>query len=276
MKSDEWVTGRVAIAIRGVPVQMELTVPANPVKPQRMLPVFQKMTNSFVAMSVEAMNALGEEISCKAGCGACCSHVVPIAEVEVYQIAELVENMPEPRQSKIKRRFSEAVEHFEAIGWFERVQKTGNLKAPENPEYVPTELMDAAMEYFDQGISCPFLEDNSCSIHENRPLSCREYLVTSPAKNCSKPTAENIRKVPMPVRPSRSLPRVGASGNFLGLGVLPLIRALELAEKFPEQFPEKTGQRWAADFFEHLTKSEIPAADAKTVNKAKGTAGRKK
>jgi len=259
MESEEWVTGRVVVALKGIPMQMQLTVPAKPVKPQRMLPVFQKMSNSFVGMSVDAMDKIGEKISCKAGCSACCSHPVPVAEVEVYQIAELVESMPEPRRTEIKKRFSDAVEHFRSIGWFERVKKLGDLSVPENPDLVGQELIDAALEYFYQGVPCPFLEDNSCSIHESRPLICREYLVTSPAENCSHPTAATIKKVPTPVKLSRSLDRVGSTGNFSDVGVLPLIRALELAKEFPEQFPEKTGQAWAAEFFEHLTKSEIPS-----------------
>lgn len=276
MKNDEWITGNVTLAIKGVPVEMEMTVPATPIKPHRMLPIFQKMTNSFVDMSVQAMNEIGEEISCKAGCGACCSQAVPIAEVEVYQIAELVENMPEPRRTEIKKRFADAVGHFESIGWFERIRKVANQKMPDNPEYVPTELIDAAMEYFNQGIPCPFLENGSCSIHENRPLSCREYLVTSPAEFCSKPTAENIKKVPLLVRPSKSLPQVGITGNFSGLGVLPLIRALDLAEKIPEQFPEKSGDKWMADFFAHLIKHEIPQANEKPAKKKKRKPRQKK
>jgi Fe-S-cluster containining protein len=276
MENQEWITGKIAIAIGGVPIEMEMTVPAKPVKPHRMLPVFQKMTNSFVDMSVQAMNEIGEKISCKAGCGACCSQAVPIAEVEVYQIAELVENMPEPRRSEIRKRFADAVEHFESIGWFERVRKAGNMKMPDNPQYIPTELLEAAMEYFNEGVPCPFLENNSCSIHENRPLSCREYLVTSPAENCSKPTAETVKKVPMLIRPSKSLPRVGITGNFSGMGVLPLIRALELAEKVPEQFKEKTGDKWMADFFEHLTKTEIPPQDSETHRKKKRKPRRKR
>ncbi len=45
----------------------------------------------------------------------------------------------------------------------------------------------SARRYFHLGIACPFLEDESCSIHADRPISCREYLVTSPAVNCADP-----------------------------------------------------------------------------------------
>ena len=48
------------------------------------------------------------------------------------------------------------------------------------------------------GVPCPFLEDESCSIHPERPLVCREYLVTSPAALCAGPTQEGVTPVAVP------------------------------------------------------------------------------
>ena len=45
---------------------------------------------------------------------------------------------------------------------------------------------------------CPFLEDESCSIHPERPLVCREYLVTSPAELCAGPKQEGVTPVAVP------------------------------------------------------------------------------
>src|SRR5438477_2508063 len=145
METNEWVTGKVVLRIGGEPLEMELTVPAKPVKPHRMLPIFQQMTSSIVDMSVDAMQAAGEKISCKAGCGACCRQPVPLAEIEVYQIAELVEAMPEPRRTEIKKRFAEANDHFAKMGWYERIRELGSMPKPSDPNYVPTELLDEAM-----------------------------------------------------------------------------------------------------------------------------------
>src|SRR5262249_10375841 len=96
------------------------------------------------------------------------------------------------------------------------------------------------------------------SIHEARPLACREYLVTSPAEHCSNPSAATIKKIDLLLKPSRTLRQFVRTQNFVELGFLPLIRALELAEKFPENFVEKTGERWMPDFLQNLTGSEIP------------------
>lgn len=257
MDTNEWVTGNVVLKIHGQPLEMQMTVPAKPVKPQRMLPVFHQMANAFVGMSVDAVEAAGKKISCKAGCGACCRQAVPLAEIEAYQLAELVAEMPEPRQSIIRKRFADACEHFSKTNWFQRIKDTAELPHPKNPDYISDELAAVVMQYFNEGIPCPFLEDESCSIHELRPVACREYLVTSPAENCARPTARTIKMMKLLIKPSRSLREVGRTDNSRGLGVLPLIRALEFVEKYPENFAEKTGERWVADFFGELTKTDI-------------------
>lgn len=267
MEPNDWVTGEVVLSINGEPLKMQMTVPAAPVKPHRMLPVFQKMTNSFVEMSAVAAGAQGKTISCRMGCAACCRQPVPISEVEIYYIAELVQSMDEPRRSEVKRRFKEAVDHFKSVGWFDRMKAVGDLALTESEKNLAQEVSKTAMEYFHEGIPCPFLdvEAGACTIHEDRPLSCREYLVTSPAASCSEPSAESIKKVELVMKPSHTLRYVGSTGTFTG--IIPLIRALEFAERYPEKFEERTGERWAADFFGKLTHQHIPKAGINPQNK---------
>lgn len=259
MSEEEWVTGKIGLRINDIPVEFELTVPAGPVKPQRMLPVFQQMANTFVDDGVGAAEAEGRAVSCKKGCGACCRQPVPISEVEVYQIAELVETMDEPRRSEVKQRFRDAAAHFHRIGWFERFaehQKQAPLMRFEEGYPVG---MGLVMEYFNEGIPCPFLEDESCSIHLNRPLACREYLVTSPAENCSQPGPLNIKPVDLAVKPTRGLAALSSKEGSIAGGSAVLSRALELAEEFPEHFEMKPGPDWVKDFLSELIDKTGPA-----------------
>ncbi len=251
MPNEEWITGNVRLNVGGEPLDLQMTVPAQPVKPQKMLPIFQQMTNSFVGMGEQAVVQAGGRISCKKGCGACCRQAIPMAEIEAYHIAELVEAMPEPRRSEVKNRFDAAWHHFTEIGWFQRLDDCGNLPHEEREKIV--------LEYFHEGIPCPFLEDESCSIHQARPLACREYLVTSPAENCAKLTAEGIRMVDLPIKPSETVRKITNSQNLnQSVNFVPLVLALEWAKGNADEFPEKTGEHWMADFFTTLTKSKIP------------------
>jgi Fe-S-cluster containining protein len=253
MGSDERVSGVVELNIGGHRLAMRLDLPTEPVKPHRALPIFQQMTNSFVDLSVKAVEAQGETMSCKEGCGACCRQPVPISELEVYQIAELVESMPEPRRSEIKNRFSDACEHFARIGWFEKIAACDEVGKTEGRSAVAETLRELIDEYFREGISCPFLEAESCSIHPSRPLVCREYAVTSPPENCSRLDRQAIRPIQLLVNPSTTVQFLGRTGRMGGLGLLPLIRALELAERFPEAFEEKKAEEWIGEFFDRLS-----------------------
>ncbi len=246
MENDDWVTGNIKLKIFGEPVEMQLTVPAKPVKARAMLPIFQKMTNSFVEIGENNVEAEGKAISCEKGCGACCRQAVPLAENETYHIRDLVENLSEPRRSEVKQKFADACAKLHEIQWFERMENYGNLEIKERQTVV--------VEYFKQGIPCPFLEEESCSIHLDRPLACREYLVTSPAENCAAPTAETIRMIEIPVKVSENVRLLGRSENRTTLSFIPMIRALEFAEEFPESDFEKPGQEWMGEFFGYLTK----------------------
>ena len=259
METDSWVTGNIVLRISGEPVEMEMTVPAFPVKPHRMLPVFQQMSSAVVDACVAAVEAEGKAISCKAGCGACCRQAVPISEIEAYQLAELVEEMPEPRRAAVKTRFADALAHFREIKWFDELIDLKDMASAGDPNFSPADYDRVVTGYMHEDISCPFLDDESCSIHPERPLVCREYLVTSPAENCNAPTAESIEKVPVFMRPSKAILNIGRTKNMDGISSLMLIEALDFVERNPESFVEKTGPDWTGDFFRELSKKNIPA-----------------
>lgn len=252
MENDsEWITGQIKLSIGGIPLEMQMTVPAKPVKPQRMLPIFQQMANSFVEMGISSVENSGARISCEKGCSACCSQPIPLAEIEAYKIAELVENLAEPQRTEIKRRFDEACRRFYEIGWFEKLDNCVYLSKEEREKVI--------LEYFSENVACPFLEDKACSIYEERPLACREYLVTSPAQNCSAPSGKTVHLIELPIKASETLRKIGDSKNLNAIvNFLPLILALKWTQLHADEFPEKTGERWMADFFQKLTNSQIP------------------
>jgi Fe-S-cluster containining protein len=215
-----------------------------------MLPLFRSLTDSFVQMAVEDTVAGGASISCKAGCGACCRQLVPISEVEAIRIRDLVGAMLEPRRSEIRARFKSAIERLDESGLLQKLIERERL--------TKDEIIPLGMNYFRQGIACPFLEHESCSIYEERPLSCREYLVTSPAEQCANPSPETIRMVSIPTKLSRVLRCFNPDNSSVQNRWVPLILALEFADTQPEESPRRSGTDLVRDLFSYLSGEEIP------------------
>ena len=175
--SEDWVTATLRGQIDGVTVTVRVDVPQRMVHPRELLSTYEQMTDAFVEFAVSREEAAGRKISCGAGCGACCRQLVPISEIEARHVADLVAALPSARQQVIRDRFAQARQKLQQADWLEPLQ---------DPDQFPeTTLSELGLAYFRLGIPCPFLEEESCSIHPDRPLACREYLVTSPAANCA-------------------------------------------------------------------------------------------
>jgi Fe-S-cluster containining protein len=149
--------------------------------------------------------------------------MVPISVTEARELPSLIASLDEAHRDRVTARFKDAICSLQANGLWDRLQNLATL---------PREERNALCEeYFSKGIPCPFLEHESCSIHENRPLICRQYLVTSPASHCRKPGAETISRVPLAANVFQALRHVEAQDQDRPR-VVPLVLApfLELGD----------------------------------------------
>jgi Fe-S-cluster containining protein len=235
----------VEVAIGGQPLHLQITVPAGAAQIADLLPVFQGLTDVVVEVAEQQVARGGQAISCRKGCGACCRQLVPVSPAEAGALARLVAALPEPRQSEVRGRFAAALERLREAGLLPQLLERGReSSAPLRP---------LGLAYFRQGVPCPFLEDESCSIHRDRPLACREYLVTSPAAECAHPTPETVRCVPLPARASAALRSVERDTAPAEADWVPLVLALDHAAAHPEEPAPRPGPLLLADFFARLT-----------------------
>jgi len=198
-------TVQFALKVQGVNLEVRAQLPEGPVRPVVLLPILQSLSNSMSELAIQAANRLGEQLSCREGCGACCRHAVPITPAEARTIAEWLHEQPEGRQAILRERFRQAAARLEEAGIASRIR--------ESPRDLTRETMhELGLEYFALGIACPFLEEERCTIHEMRPLRCREYLVVSPAEHCAHPGAEEIVSIKPPVMLSQILAKWDANG----------------------------------------------------------------
>ncbi len=253
------VTAEIELGIGNLQIRAKMEVPAGPTKVSELLPLAQSLANHVVHLTVLEVEEQGKKITCKKGCGACCRQLVPISEVEARRIRDLVNEMPEPRRSQVRARFAEARRRLEEAGLLEKLLHVEKC--------TDDEAFPLAVKYFKLGIPCPFLEEESCSIHPDRPIICREYLVTSPAENCARLGEAPLTRIKLPLKVAPALS--GFDGpppepRFLRRSI-PLVLAPEWAAAHPEEPPPRPGPELLRQLLERITGKGLPGPPSQEV-----------
>lgn len=206
----------------GGTVATTAAVPAGSSHSSAVVPALHRICDALISDQIASTLGDGTDISCRPGCGACCRQLVPILESEAAYLAGIVAAMSaEGRQTVLTRR-RQVLDVLESRGLLGVLRRFRGLNRSDRREVV--------VAYFRLGLACPFLEDESCSIYADRPLACREYLVTSPPEGCGGFGNVPVEKVPMPNSLLNRLLATNADGN----GWAPLVLALERAPTQPQ------------------------------------------
>jgi maleate isomerase len=193
--SEQRPTVRLRLRILGESVAVEAPAPPEYARLDEVLPLLRKIDDHAVDLAVRRTEAAGKTVSCGKGCAACCrAQPVPVTPPEAYALLRLVENLPEPRRADVRARFADSVSRLRDAGLADRF-----LAIDGDGDVTDAQVRDAAQRYFRLGLACPFLEDSACSIYEDRPFVCREYLVTSPAERCNDPFMTPVEGIRMPL-----------------------------------------------------------------------------
>ena len=220
-------TATLRLTVGDLRIVHPISVPNGPIEAADAVPALQGLVNAVVA-AAEA----GKTVSCRKGCGACCRQLVPVSSSEGERLLRVVDSMPAGRRDALKARFAAAEAAITGAGLDQRQGRSDR---------------ELSVAYFALGIPCPFLEDESCSIHQERPLICREYLVSSPPELCAGPTQEGV--TPLPV-PKVSLAARGLQDEADGWFPLALLMAWRRTR--PRRTTRRSGPEWVQRFLRQL------------------------
>jgi Fe-S-cluster containining protein len=205
-----------SLPVQGAVLRGTVQVPAGKTTLTELLPIIQNLGNVIIDTVSSQAQAAGRQISCKAGCGACCRQMVPLSIFEAEALTEWLRSLPAERQAELAERFHRALCALRDAGMIDRIIES---------EWVIEEapMTQLAIDYFHAGVACPFLENERCSIHPIRPLACREYLVMSSPELCKDPAANEVAGVQLPVKLSRALHYFGRTLTGDPRGWIPLV-----------------------------------------------------
>ena len=222
---------------------LRIVLPSGSVPPEATLPALRTITDAVVGRGIIAAHARGRSISCKSGCAACCRHMALISDIEARALAAVVAQMPEPRRSIVRARFAAARQRMEEAGLAEPARHVDHLP--------PDHLKALATAYFRLGIDCPFLEDERCSVYDDRPLVCRKLVVTSPPEWCADPDDDRIRPLRLPMLAAAIL-LVNSDEEPPRPAAMPHALALDWAETHRAAGPQRGADVWMRRFVQRL------------------------
>ncbi|HZP03623.1 MAG TPA: YkgJ family cysteine cluster protein [Terracidiphilus sp.] len=253
------VKATFSLPIGGVYLQASAQLPAGQTTLTQLLPVIQNLENVILGKVAEEAAEGGSPISCRAGCGACCRQMVPVSLFEAEALTDWIRSLPEERQKELAERFHHALSGLRDAGVIDKILRD---------EWVLEEgrTTQLAVDYFHAHVACPFLENESCSIHPIRPLACREYLVVSPPALCEDPSIHDINGVQLPLKLSRVLHSFGQDLEHDPRGWIPLVFLLAWGRSGarPGDYVAGTGEEVLRKFLERLHKMNTERTQEET------------
>jgi len=211
-------------------------LPERPLRLSEVVPLALQIGGQVVAQTVRRAADEGRPVTCGPACGACCRQLAAISIPEAFAVMAALRHTAPDHRRRIEERFAGAAAVLQQHpGLLDRVHAPGADAAAANA---------TARDYFALQLPCPFLEDESCSIHRDRPSICREVNVVSPPALCRDPFANAVQSIRSPVHLSEILARLHA---HLYQQPAPLLVPLSLAPTWVTDHPDLDRLAWPAD-----------------------------
>lgn len=222
---------RVVLPIFDQPTAVDLPVPGGKGGLTAVLPAARKLSQILMKKSEERAATEGKRVSCKAGCTSCCHQLVPVSAVEAKALAQIVARLPTKEGKEVRQRFERVLAKLEEHHLIHQRHDDGPRTALVSPiDGDGSENWDALnRKYLALHIACPFLVKDRCTIYEERPFVCREYLVTSPKEHCATLSAE-LDPLPRPAYLTRAFAVAAERMDDVYPSTVPLPLLLEWAE----------------------------------------------
>jgi Fe-S-cluster containining protein len=217
----------VSIATPSGPVATTVEIPDAFVPVTDIVPLLRRLGQQAQTLEEKRITAAGQVISCARGCAACCRMLVPVSAPEAFALRDMVAALPEDGRQAIHRRLADTIARLEQAGLLVQLRQVAETDRP-----ITDDMMEPLNRaYYALKIPCPFLENEVCSIYEDRPAACRELLVTSPAEWCQDMVNKPVRAIPVPLRVSTILGLLWSDLTGGPPRLIPLPLALDWADR---------------------------------------------
>jgi Fe-S-cluster containining protein len=208
-------------------VTTAVEVPTQLIPVTAIVPMMRRLGEEAQSLETARSGDSGKTVSCSKGCAACCRVLVPLSVPEAFALREWVSSMPTEQQARLAERLAHTKTLLLSRGLWQ--QLSALCETPAHPDDDALEAINRA--YYDLRMPCPFLEEELCTIYEERPAACRELLVTTPAEQCEDLVKNPVESIAVPVRVSTILGLLWQELTKTPARLIPLPLALDWAER---------------------------------------------
>lgn len=180
------------LEIAGKTIPFDIDVAAEKATLADIVQPARKLSSKLAIAVREGVKEKGQPIPCSKGCSACCNSLIPLSVPEVFRMREELLVMPTEKSNQILKSCIHTAEKI-----LEKTGRTDCLK--DFSRNGKPRISQINKWYGELKLTCPFLSEDLCMLYEQRPLVCREHIVTGSSGPCQKDHKCRPNVLQMPV-----------------------------------------------------------------------------
>lgn len=182
------------LTVEGKTIPFAINVTAENATLADIVPAARKLSSKIAIAVRERITENNQSVPCQKGCSACCSSLIPLSVPEVFRLSEEFLAMPSERSNHLLRNCIATAEKI-----LSKAKRTACMESFSKNAKTGTSQINKW--YGDLKLACPFLCENLCVLYEERPLACREHIVTGSSDSCQngRKCRPNVAAMPVSV-----------------------------------------------------------------------------
>jgi Fe-S-cluster containining protein len=199
------------------------------------VPLARRLSTKLAILFLERLRGNGQSIPCQKGCSACCSYLIPLSVPEVFRLREELLAMPQEKSSRVLKSCTVAAKKI-----LDKSPEGLDVNKLTKNNLAQTDQL--SKWYAGLKLTCPFLSDGLCMSYEQRPLACREHIVTGSSFFCQPDHKGEPNVASMPVSVLEALGQLTAELENLDIEAV----ILPLAFAWAQDNPWHSRRTWPA------------------------------
>jgi len=178
--------------VAGKTVDFRIDVAAKQATLAAIVPLARTISTKLALTVLDSLSKNGQFVPCRKGCSTCCNYLIPLSIPEVFRLREELLAMPADYSSQILQSCVDTAERI-----LDNKPPTFSLKT--SSKSARSQIGRISRWYGGLKLACLFLSDRLCTLYEQRPIACREHIVTGSPVSCKTGQRGEPNVVPMPV-----------------------------------------------------------------------------